>query len=234
MGTRRLKKQVFALLEQPDLAQAMADIKRLPVKEVVNVLFAAICQVDEQLRWHGISAMGVMVARLAESDMEEGRIMMRRLLWSLNDESGGIGWGAPESMAEIMHHHEGMAREYIHMLLSYARPDGPELEQDGNYLEYEILQRGLLWGLDRLCDRRLALLMEKEPAGDISAYLNSGDHVVRSLAARLCGRLSIGSVREDLRLLLTDSASIVFYHDERFCRYTVGDFAKTALKELSR
>jgi hypothetical protein len=232
MGTRRLKKQVFSLLKQPDIDQVMADIERLPVKEVVNALFAAICQVDDLLRWHGISAMGVMVARLAEEDMEEGRIMMRRLLWSLNDESGGIGWGAPESMAEIMHHQERLAREYIHMLISYVRPDGSELEQDGNFLELEILQRGLLWGLDRLCDRRLDLLAEKELAADIPPYLKSGDHVVRGLAARLCGRLFIDSVRDDLRRLLDDPAVIVFYHDGRFRRHTVGEFAKTAFKEL--
>ncbi|HHD57367.1 MAG TPA: HEAT repeat domain-containing protein, partial [Desulfobulbaceae bacterium] len=200
MGTRELKKQIFSLLKQPDIGRVLSDIQVFPAKEVVNVLFSAICQVDELLRWHGISAMGVMVTRLADADLEEGRIIMRRLLWSLNDESGGIGWGAPESMAEIMHHHEKLSLEYIHMLISYARPDGQELEQDGNYLEYEILQRGLLWGFDRLCERRLGLLVEKGLPGDILPYLRSGDHVVRGLAARLCGRLSIGSARDALQL----------------------------------
>jgi hypothetical protein len=234
MGTRGLKKQVFSLLKQPDLRQMLADIEVFPAKEVVNVLFSAICQADELLRWHGISAMGVMVTRLADADLEEGRIMMRRLLWSLNDESGGIGWGAPESMAEIMHHHEGLAREYIHMLISYARPDGPELEQDGNYLEHETLQRGLLWGFNRLCERRLGLLVEKGLPGDIPPYLTSGDHVVRGLAARLCGRLSIDSVRDALQLLLDDHAVIAFYHEGEFLEFTGGDFAGTALKGLAQ
>lgn len=233
MGTRELKKQIFSLLKQPDIGRVLSDIQVFPAKEVVNVLFSAICQVDELLRWHGISAMGVMVTRLADADLEEGRIIMRRLLWSLNDESGGIGWGAPESMAEIMHHHEKLSLEYIHMLISYARPDGQELEQDGNYLEYEILQRGLLWGFDRLCERRLGLLVEKGLPGDILPYLRSGDHVVRGLAARLCGRLSIGSARDALQLLLADHAVITFYQEGEFLERTVGDFAGTALKGLA-
>ncbi|HHD64522.1 MAG TPA: HEAT repeat domain-containing protein [Desulfobulbaceae bacterium] len=233
MGTRELKKQIFSLLKQPDIGRVLSDIQVFPAKEVVNVLFSAICQVDELLRWHGISAMGVMVTRLADADLEEGRIIMRRLLWSLNDESGGIGWGAPESMAEIMHHHEKLSLEYIHMLISYARPDGQELEQDGNYLEYEILQRGLLWGFDRLCERRLGLLVEKGLPGDILPYLRSGDHVVRGLAARLCGRLSIRSARDALQLLLADHAVITFYQEGEFLERTVGDFAGTALKGLA-
>ena len=60
--------------------------------------------------------MGASLARLADADMEAARIVMRRLLWSLNDESGGIGWGAPESMAEAMCRHQGLALEYAHML----------------------------------------------------------------------------------------------------------------------
>ncbi len=233
MGTRRLKKQVFAVLQQPDLDQVLADLRRLPVKEAVNALFSAICQVDDRLRWHGISGMGVMVARLADEDMEEARIMMRRLLWSLNDESGGIGWGAPESMAEIMHHHAGLAEEYIHMLISYTRPDGPELEQDGNFLEHETLQQGLLWGLDRLCVARKALLMEKGLPTDIPPYLDSADAMVRGLAVRLCGKLAVGSVRERILVLTKDSEPFTLYEEGRFCSLTVGEMAAQALEGLN-
>jgi len=37
---------------------------------------------------------------------------MRRLMWNLNDESGGIGWGNPEAMGEILACHEALANEY--------------------------------------------------------------------------------------------------------------------------
>lgn len=232
MGTRRLKKQIFTLLQQPDLNQILADLRQLPAKETVNALFSAICQVDDRLRWHGISGMGVMVARLADEDMEEARIMMRRLLWSLNDESGGIGWGAPESMAEIMHHHTGLAGEYIHMLISYTRPDGPELEQDGNFLEHETLQRGLLWGLDRLCAARRDLLLEKGLPADIPPYLDSADDVVRGLAVRLCGKLTIDAAGERIRGLTKDPATIVLYENGRFLSLTVGEIASRTLEEL--
>ncbi len=177
----------------------------------------------------------MMVAQLAEENMEEGRIMMRRFLWSLNDESGGIGWGAPESMAESMHHHAGLAEEYIHMLLSYTRPDGPELAQDGNFLEHEVLQRGVLWGLNRLCLRRKALLVKKGPLDNIQFYLESDDIIVCALAARLCGALSIQSARDKLLSLIASDKSkikIPIYEDGQLPDYTPGHLAETALQEL--
>ncbi len=229
MGTRKLKNEVFAILARADLGQVLEALAGFPAKEVVNVLFSAICQTDELIRWHAVSAMGVNVRRMAEADMEEARIIMRRLLWSLNDESGGIGWGAPESMGEIMHEHAGLAREYAHMLISYTRPDGPELEQDGNFLEHETLQRGLLWGLDRMCDRRLELLLEKGLPADIPPYLDSGDGTVRGLAVKLCGRLGVAGVDQRLAELRTDTTSFTWYHEGKFLRLTIGELASQAL-----
>ncbi len=231
MGTRSLKKEITGLLTGPNLDRILSALRQYPAKSVVNVLFSSICRSDEPIRWHAISAMGVTVARLADQDMEEARIIMRRLLWSLNDESGGIGWGAPESMAEIMHCHEGLAREYVHMLVSYIRPDGPELEQDGNFLEHEGLQRGVIWGLERLCDRRIALLQEKGVADDLFPYLASGDHVVRGLALKICVRIGVYLPRETLLGLSTDSSSFSWYHEGNFREIRIDRLAAGALEK---
>jgi len=96
---------------------------------VINPLFSFLYNNDEQVRWRTVTAFGAVVAKLADEDMEAARIIMRRLMWNLNDESGGIGWGSPEAMGETLARHEGLAKEYARILLSYAR-------QDGNYLEH--------------------------------------------------------------------------------------------------
>ncbi|MCI5218768.1 MAG: HEAT repeat domain-containing protein [Candidatus Electrothrix sp. LOE2] len=189
MGTRAIKQQVMALLQQDDLAEMETELALLQEKELVNALFFGICQADERIRWHAISIMGGAVARLAEQDMEEARIIFRRLLWSLNDESGGIGWGAPESMAEIMCRHEGLADEYVHMLISYMRPDGEEEHQDGNFLEHEMLQQGLIWAMGRLAQCRKGHLLARGAAHDLPPYLESPDATVCGLAARAIGLL---------------------------------------------
>jgi hypothetical protein len=173
------------------------------------------------------------VARLADEDMEEARVVMRRLLWSLNDESGGIGWGAPEALAEIMVRHRGLAEEYLHMLVSYLRPDGAEPFQDGNYLEHEGLQRGLLWGIGRVAAVRPNMLQEKGVADDLLLYLSSADPGVRGLAALALGHLQAAEHRRLLERLRDDPAQVRYYDNDRLRTLSVGELADRAIEEIS-
>jgi HEAT repeat protein len=232
MSTRKIKKQVLSLLAGDDLGAIEEQLAQMESKAVVNVLFFGICRSEELVRWHAISAMGRLVARLADRDIEEGRIVMRRLLWSLNDESGGIGWGAPESMAEIMSCHEGLAHEYAHMLISYMREDGEEIWQDGNYLEHEILQRGLVWGAGRLAGSRKELVLAKGMAGDIPPYLDAADATVRGLAARAMGLLGAAGRLERLEELQGDNAPVRLYENGSLSTVSVAELAKQALQRL--
>lgn len=232
MSTRKIKKQVLALLAESDLNVIHKELGQLMAKDVVNVLFSGICRSEEPVRWHAVSAMGTLVARLANEDMEEGRIIMRRMLWSLNDESGGIGWGAPESMAEIMSLHDGLAREYVHMLISYMREDGEEIWQDGNYLEHEILQQGLMWGAGRLAISRRQLVLEKGMEQDLPPYLDAADGTVRGLAARAMGLLDTAASLDRLHELRTDDFLVRLYEDGRLSTVTVGELAGQALQRL--
>ena len=204
----------------------------MPAKDTANALFSLICREDPHLRWPAITCMGLALSRLADQDLEEARIMMRRFLWSLNDESGGIGWGAPESIAEVMCCHEKLADEYVHMLISYMREDGDELHQDGNYIEHPLLQRGLLWGVARLSECRPALLARKGAPGDIPPYLDAVDAEVRGLAALACGRLSIKTARTGLARLVKDTSAFQLYDKGSFTRLSVGELAGQALEAL--
>ena len=133
--------------------------------------------------------MGHVVSQLADRDLEAARVIMRRLMWNLNDESGGIGWGSPEAMGEILAAHSGLAHEYVHILLSYAR-------EDGNYIEHEALQRGLLWGIGRLSERRPELV--RGAAVFLLPYLASQDGMIRGLSARIMGLLQVKEARPDV------------------------------------
>ncbi|GAB4339327.1 MAG: hypothetical protein Kow0089_12080 [Desulfobulbaceae bacterium] len=233
MSGRTVKKEVLRLLAGDDLEKIRSTLAAMDPAEVLHGLFSGICSSDERLHWNSVACMGPVVARLAERDMEEARIVMRRLLWSLNDESGGIGWGAPETMAEIMVHHRGLAEEYIHMLISYMREDGEELHQDGNFLEHEVLQRGLLWGIGRLAQTRPGMLRERNVQGDLSQYLESNDPGVRGLAARAAGLLGVEEAADRLIPLLEDTRSVRFLEEDEIRQYAVGELAGQALQRLA-
>ena len=233
MGCRKNKHKVLELLNGRDLVFVLDELRQFAAKDAVNALFSAICREDPHVRWFAISCMGEAVARLAEVEMEEARIVMRRFLWSLNDESGGIGWGVPESMAEVMCRHAGLAEEYIHMLISYMREDGEEICQDGNYIEHPLLQRGLLWGAARLSDCRPALLLAKGAAADIPPYLASEDATTRGLAALAAGNLQLKAAEPVLLRLTGDPAGLSLYRDGVLSETTVGALAQMALEAMN-
>jgi len=222
---RSLKKRVFRLLQEDDFDGALDELCSLPGRQVVNPLISFLLHKEEKSRWRAIVAMGAVVKELAETDIEGARVVMRRLMWSLNDESGGIGWGAPEAMAEIMARHEGIALEYGAVFASY-------MDEDGNFLEYEALQRGLMWGLVRLALARPEAV--RAAGSHIEKYLKSPDATVRGLAAWAAGLLGAEAVRARLRAMLADDAEFRAFVDMEFINSRVSEAAKQALARLDR
>ena len=140
---KKFKKEVLELLEQNDFENNIQKIHKYDQKKLVNALFPFLCSTDRKIKENAVKAMGEAVSKMAEVDLESARIIMRRLMLNLNDESGGIGWGAPEAMGEIMARSEKLAKEYYKILISYT-PDG------GNYLDFDELQKDVIAGLKRL------------------------------------------------------------------------------------
>ncbi len=223
-GRRQLKREVVACL-QGDLADNFAPLLVHPPQSLINPLFSAICHPVEIVRWHAVSAFGVVVARLVEENAEAARIVMRRFLWSLNDESGGIGWGAPESMGEIMVNNDLLRREYLHMLVSYTQEDGEEICQDGNFLELPMLQRGLLWGLGRVAGEFPADVGARLVEEDLFWYLGSPDRIVAALALRLCLLLGWNPGAEKLALFAGDK-EVTIYIDRRMQSFAVEEMVR--------
>jgi hypothetical protein len=200
--SRKLKKKILHLLEQKDVTNALEQIESYPLKSSIGPLFSFFYNKDDQIRWRAITAMGTIVSKLADSDIESGRVVMRRLMWNLNDESGGIGWGSPEAMGEIMARNSRLADEYRNIFISY-------LCEEGNYVEYEMLQRGVLWGFGRLAYARPELLYNCSFL--LVPYLSSSDSHLKGLAAWAAGPLDLSPVRDYLEKLLGDHSVIKIF-----------------------
>ena len=220
---RTLKRKVYDLLKSTDFDQALEDIQQFPARRVVNPLFALLYNNNERIKWRTVTAMGAVVARLADEDMESARVILRRLMWNLNDESGGIGWGSPEAMGEILARQKKLAEEFAPILISYAR-------EDGNFQEHEFMQRGVLWGMGRLSQVRPHLV--KDAAPHLMPYLKSPDAGVRGLSAWVMGYIGAEEAREGLESLTEDEADLQIYVDRRLVKQKVKELAEEALEKL--
>jgi len=201
-----------------DFKKGLDGISRLSGRQAVNPLFSLLYNRDELVRWRSITAMGVVVSGMAESDVEKARVVMRRMIWNLNDESGGIGWGSPEAMGEAMARSLLIADEYHHILLSYIMPEG-------NFIEHEALQQGVLWGIARLAHTRPELV--KNSAHLLYPYLDSRDSMLKGLAAWTAGLYDCPQTNEKVAELTGNQTELTVYTGEKMESATIGALASS-------
>jgi len=153
MIMRKLKPVVLSILEHPDFNNILQKIHELPPQKTINALFSFLCSADKSIKNKAVIAMGEVVSRMAKTNLESARTVMRRLIWSLNEESGWIGWGSAEAMGEIMAGNNTLAREYHNILISYVT-------EGDNYLLYDKLREEVVQGLNRLSQVHPQLVQE--------------------------------------------------------------------------
>jgi HEAT repeat protein len=221
------KKEIFDLLKSPDFIERLDPLKDVPLHKTLNHLFSALCGEDEEVKWHAVTAMGILVAPLAGTDLERARNILRRMLWSLNEESGGIGWGIPEALGEVLARDENLAREFAPILVSYIRPGD-------NFLEFESLQRGALWAVGRVGRTFPGLLRSLEAGDSLLPFLESKDSEVRGLAAWGLGPLGDGKSLPRLARLRHDEEVIQLYLDGRLGHSRIGRLAEEAVEGVRK
>jgi len=222
-----LRQKIFDLLKSPDFEKELDSLAEIPIRKVLSPLFSALCSEEEEIKWRAVSIIGVGVSSLAEADMDGARDILRRMMWSLNEESGGIGWGMPEAMGEILARNENLAQEFTPLLISYIRPDG-------NFLEFELLQRGVLWGIGRLAEVQPQLIQSLGAERHLRPYLDSRDSSVRGLAAWILGFVGGGESIPHLSNLLQDGAEIKLYKDHKFQFARVREMVGKSLALIKR
>ena len=122
---------------------------------------------DELVAWRAVEALGRAGAILAREGTEPARELVRRTLWLMNDESGGVLWKGPQITGAVLAHVPGLCRELGSVLASF--------------LEEEPFRAGTRWGLWRVSG--VAPDVVRDAAGELRASLADPDPAVRGLAA---------------------------------------------------
>lgn len=214
---RQTKKKVGRILANDDKDTACKLLKNIPDEQLVGHLFSHFYHKDELIKFRSTVAMGELGARLAQTHIEKARIILRRIMWNLNDESGGIGWGSPEAMGEILSRSPELALEFKSILFSFLDPDG-------NFLEHEMLQRGVVWGVGTYL-KAFPKDLNRKTEDLLFGHLHSPDPVKRVYAVRAL----VDSGHFDCRLvpenILSDDRTIDIFEDWHFLTTKISEIA---------
>lgn len=131
----------------PTLRQWLLDANFKPIlelarrrKRVLSLLTGLTYDKDPIVSRQAIRASGLSARVIAETDPEYVRNYLLRLFWLVNDESGGVGWRAPELIGEILHHCPEFG-QFFPMLISLL-----DLESE----DAPRFRAGTLWAIGRV------------------------------------------------------------------------------------
>lgn len=123
---------------------------------------------DALVRWRAAEGLGRVAAVRARADVESVRERVRRTLWLMNDESGGILWMGPQVLGAVLAGVPPLRGELVDVLASF--------------LEEEPFRAGTRWGLWRVALASPAAVATAS-AGALAASLSDPDPAVRGHAA---------------------------------------------------
>jgi hypothetical protein len=101
MPQLEMKKFIRHALEVNDLDAVVLLVQKN--RKALSLIIRMAYDKETLVGWRAIKAVGRIANVLVKNEPEFLRIAVRKLLWSLSDESGGIGWAAPELLGEIVH-----------------------------------------------------------------------------------------------------------------------------------
>ncbi|MCA1786317.1 MAG: hypothetical protein LC657_10095 [Desulfobacteraceae bacterium] len=216
---RKTRQKVGKILQIQDRNGALDQLTRIPDKQLVGHLIFHFYAGDELLKFRSVTAMGCLESRIASGRMENARNVMRRLMWNLNDESGGIGWGSAEAMGEILGQSPDLAAEFDSILFSFLDPQA-------NFIDNPMLQQGILWGIGTYA-KTAPDQMNEYRTGLIFPFLDASDPVTRGYAIRAlthAGRLNSGNLPGHIQ---ADVNTILLYTGWHFAPVRICDIART-------
>ncbi len=133
-----LKKKIQDALESNDLDTVASLVNEN--RRALAILVRISYDKETLAGWRAIKAVGLAAKELVKTDFEFLREAVRKLLWSLSDESGGIGWSAPELLGEIVSADPKRFSDIIPLIAQVYE------------IEEEVFRPGVVYALARIAE----------------------------------------------------------------------------------
>lgn len=218
-----LKQSIQHALDSNDLNAIVALAKEH--RRVLALLIRSAYDKETLAGWRAIKAVGLVARELIKTDFEFLREAVRKLLWSLSDESGGIGWSAPEILGEIV---SADPQRFADIIPLIARVYG---------IEEDVFRPGVVCALGRIAGVSPELVMSHR--GIIFSALSGSDPLARVYAIKAIKNIWKHETRNNrsiikglIKGLTSDRREVYIYYNDGFLRIEVGEEANIALSEL--
>jgi HEAT repeat protein len=180
--------------------------------QVIRILISMTYDKKDIIAWRAMEAIGHITKAMSRENPEDVRNLAGRLLWMMRDESGGIGWSAPEILGEIIRNNPELCSDLVPVLMSFH--------------EEQMLRAGVLWAAGRIAEAHRELVLSAMPM--IVSYLDDPVPYVRGMAVWALSKMKVRGHEAPLRGLISDTGVMIIYDDGEFRERTIGELAQIA------
>jgi hypothetical protein len=210
------KKEILTLLEKKSY-DALVRLS-LSDKKIISILISLSYDKDSILSWRAMEAIGLATKEISRVNPETVRNVAGRLLWMIRDESGGIGWSAPEILGEIVRNNPVLCADFAPIIASFH--------------DEKMLCAGVLRALGRIGHINAETVIYAAPI--VRSYLQSDEERLRGLAAWACGEMGINESSGELENMTRDAGLVRIYEEGELRERKVGEIVSAALEKIKR
>jgi hypothetical protein len=226
-----LKQLILHAIESNDLEAVVSLVK--DNKRALAILVRISYDKETLAAWRAIKAVGLAAKALVKTDHEFLRETVRKLLWSLSDESGGIGWSAPELLGEIVSADPKRFSDIVPLIAQVYE------------VEEEVFRPGVVYALARIAETAPEQVAVYQKIAIMS--LTEKDPLINIYGLELVERLWQTAIREKLWSLeyrkrvmsLIENISLNhevawIYKNDGFIGNEVGEYSKITQENLRK
>jgi hypothetical protein len=225
-----LKQSILHALESNDLDAVVSLVK--DNRRALTILVRISYDKETLAAWRAIKAVGRAAKELVKTDYEFLRETVRKLLWSLSDESGGIGWSAPELLGEIVSADPERFSDIIPLIAQVYE------------VEEEVFRPGVVYALARIAE----IAPEQVAVYQKIAMMSLADKnpLLKIYGLELVERLWQIAIRKNLwspeyrrrvmsliESISQDHGVAWLYKNDGFISYEVGEISEITLKNIT-
>ena len=219
-----MKQQLLVALQENDMETVRT--LALQSRKMFSILVRLAYDKTSLTGWRAIKAIGQVSSIYVGNNYEFLRDSIRKLLWSLSDESGGIGWSAPEILGEIVSADPKKMADIVPLIAEVY------------FVEEKVFRPGVLYALKRIGEARPEAI---EPFQDIALIgLSEQDSLARVYALELLAMLKntldasdLGKAKLKVAALRNDKTEVWIYKDDGFTGMEVKELADKVYAELN-
>jgi HEAT repeat protein len=180
-------------------------------QNILRTLSSLIFDREPLIRWRAIEALGKVSRIIFGIDPNKVRRQIRRFLWLMNDESGGLCRNGPEAIGEIIYNNPDLLEEYGPILISF--------------LNEEPFEAGTRNALSRIGGIAPEIFEDSIPV--IIKSLESGDAYIRGFSIKALQAMNDKSARDKIETMTDDHHKLDDYDFE------TGEQLKVKVSELA-